>query len=113
MTQTIKTLMIAFMACSLIVPNMAAARTPKGDEVIRYKVKKRGSDIQIGVGIGIVNKPIDEVYKVVTDYGNYKHFMPYFTKSKVLSRRGNNAMLYNRSRDSERCAHFVGQHSFE
>jgi len=30
----------------------------------------------------------------VVDYANYVHFMPNFTKSKVLAQRGNKAMVY-------------------
>jgi ribosome-associated toxin RatA of RatAB toxin-antitoxin module len=34
------------------------------------------------------------VLPVVLDYANYVQFMPYFTKSKVLSQRGHRAMVY-------------------
>jgi ribosome-associated toxin RatA of RatAB toxin-antitoxin module len=44
--------------------------------------------------VGVIEKPLQEVLPVVLDYGNYVHFMPNFTKSKVLAQRGTRAMVY-------------------
>ena len=55
---------------------------------------KEGSAISWGRAVGVIENPIDEVLPVVLDYANYVHFMPNFTKSKVLAQRGSRAMVY-------------------
>lgn len=47
-----------------------------------------------GVATGVVDAPIARVLNTVVDYKDYASFMPHFKKSRELSRRGNNAILY-------------------
>ncbi len=63
-------------------------------EVRTARIAKEGSNISWGHAVGVIDKPIEEVLPVVVDYANYSHFMPNFTKSKVLAQRGNRAMVY-------------------
>jgi len=63
-------------------------------EVRTAQISEEGSNISWGHAVGVIDKPIDEVLPVVVDYANYAHFMPNFTKSKVLAQRGNRAMVY-------------------
>jgi ribosome-associated toxin RatA of RatAB toxin-antitoxin module len=63
-------------------------------DVLTAQIAEEGSSISWGHAVGVIDKPIDEVLPVVLDYANYVHFMPYFTKSKVLSQRGHRAMVY-------------------
>jgi ribosome-associated toxin RatA of RatAB toxin-antitoxin module len=63
-------------------------------EVRTSQIIEEGSTISWGQAIGVIDKPIDDVFSVVVDYENYAHFMPNFTKSKVLAQRGNRAMVY-------------------
>ena len=63
-------------------------------EVRTAQIRQEGSAISWGRAVGVIDKPIEQVLPVVVDYGNYVHFMPNFTKSKVLARRGNRAMVY-------------------
>ncbi len=63
-------------------------------EVRTAQIAEAGSNISWGHAIGVIDKPIDQVFPVVVDYANYHHFMPNFTKSKVLAQRGNRAMVY-------------------
>ncbi|MEZ4287302.1 MAG: SRPBCC family protein [Polyangiales bacterium] len=41
-----------------------------------------------------LDAPIDSVAKYVTNYADYSEFMPHFKTSKVLSQRGDQAMVY-------------------
>jgi len=63
-------------------------------DVRTAQISEEGSKISWGHAVGVIDRPIDEVLPVVVDYGNYAHFMPNFTKSKVLAQRGNRAMVY-------------------
>jgi len=63
-------------------------------EVQTTQIAEAGSNISWGHAVGVIEKPIGEVLPVVVDYANYAHFMPNFTKSKVLAQRGNRAMVY-------------------
>ncbi len=50
--------------------------------------------VQWGRATGIVEAPPDVVMRIVTDYARYREFLPHFDASRVLSRRGNNAIVY-------------------
>ncbi len=64
-----------------------------GDRVAARAVDSEGS-VGYGMSTAVVDAPIDEVMAVVLDYGNYAEFMPHFTQSRVLSERGESAMVY-------------------
>jgi len=53
-----------------------------------------GGSIHWGYASAAVNAPVDQVMEIIQDYGQYHAFMPNFTQSRVLSRRGANAMVY-------------------
>lgn len=53
-----------------------------------------GLSVEWGKAVGVVDAPFDRVVEVVHDYANYRKFIPHFKKSKVLSRRGPNALVY-------------------
>jgi ribosome-associated toxin RatA of RatAB toxin-antitoxin module len=63
-------------------------------EVLTTQVNEEGSKISWGRAVAVIDKPIDEVLPVVVNYADYVHFMPHFTKSKVLAQRGHRAMVY-------------------
>jgi len=63
-------------------------------DVRTAQIAEAGSNISCGHAVGVIDKPIGQVFPVVVDYANYHHFMPNFTKSKVLAQRGNRAMVY-------------------
>jgi ribosome-associated toxin RatA of RatAB toxin-antitoxin module len=63
-------------------------------EVRTTQIAEAGSNISWGHAVGVIDQPIEQVLPVVVDYANYAHFMPNFTKSKVLAQRGNRAMVY-------------------
>ena len=90
--------MSRFTFLSLLFAALFLATSPvhaAGELDVRTaQISEAGSDISWGHAIGVIDKPIDQVLPVVVDYANYAHFMPHFTKSRVLARRGNRAMVY-------------------
>ena len=83
---------------ALFIVALLAATNPvhaAGEPEIRTtQIIEEGSTISWGQAVGVIDKPIDDVFSVVVDYENYARFMPNFTKSKVLAQRGNRAMVY-------------------
>ncbi len=53
------------------------------------------SDAKLGKIIGLVDAPVDSVWKCVADLDNYKEFMPFFRKSEVLEVKGRSVMFYS------------------
>lgn len=86
-----KTISLGLLAAALCVGPVHAAGEA---DVLTSQITQAGSNIAWGHAIAVIDKPIDEVLPVVVDYGSYVHFMPDFTKSKVLAQRGNRAMVY-------------------
>ena len=54
----------------------------------------KGTKVLSGHAIGVVRKPIDAVMSMVQDFDRYNHLFPHLRKSRVLARRGANAMVY-------------------
>lgn len=50
--------------------------------------------IDWGRGEAVINAPFETVRAIVNDYGRYQDFLPNFRVSRVLSRRGQNALVY-------------------
>lgn len=65
-----------------------------GDRVRTGTEPERGEDVAWGKALGVVDAPVESVARVVIDYTNYEQFMPHFKKSRVLSRRGDDALVY-------------------
>ena len=79
-----------------LMPSHAAAVEAHVENagIFTAQIPVEGSKIATGQAVIVVDKPIEEVLRIVLDYANYVHFMPNFTKSKVLAQRGNRAMVY-------------------
>jgi ribosome-associated toxin RatA of RatAB toxin-antitoxin module len=92
------------MVVAIALPPMARAEgqqnvQKKPGEVSEPEIKvttiaQPGTSVRAGRAEGIVDAPIDAVMSVVEDYGNYDKFMPHFRASRVLSRRGESALVY-------------------
>ncbi len=85
------------MAWAVVAPpNHAAAVEPHVENagIFTAQVPVEGSNIATGRAVIVVDRPIEEVLPIVLDYANYVHFMPNFTRSKVLAQRGSRAMVY-------------------
>ena len=88
-----KTTSMGLLAAALLFATTPVHAAGEAD-VRTAQIAKEGSNISWGHAVAVIDQPIDEVLPVVVDYANYVHFMPNFTKSKVLSQRGNRAMVY-------------------
>lgn len=53
-----------------------------------------GSPIRRSRAVALMSAPMDRVMAIVSDYENYRQFMPHFVASRVLSRRGSQALVY-------------------
>ncbi len=84
---------LGFLGAALVFGALPVQAAGEAD-VRTMQIAKEGSPISWGQAVGVIDQPIDDVLPVVVDYGNYVHFMPNFTKSKVLAQRGNRAMVY-------------------
>ena len=91
--QMIKTTSTGLLAVALLLATNPVHAAGEAD-VRTAQIAEEGSNISWGHAVAVIDQPIDEVLPVVVDYANYVHFMPNFTKSKVLSQRGNRAMVY-------------------
>ncbi|MEM9067547.1 MAG: SRPBCC family protein [Myxococcota bacterium] len=89
---------LALASVVSLLPSAAEAqpRVPRDDrDAIEVgTVDSRGSDVDTGRAVGIINAPFDDVRRVVHDYANYEAFMPHFRTSRVLAQRGHRAMVY-------------------
>ncbi len=72
-------------------PEQIATRL--GQEVSAVSVDSSG-DVGWGRATAVVDASVDDVMRVVTDYASYHEFLPHFTQSRVLSSRGQNALVY-------------------
>ena len=90
MTRRISLGLLALMAALAAQPVLAAGEI----DVLTSQILEEGSSISSGQAVGVIDRPLEQVLPVVVDYANYVHFMPNFTKSKVLAQRGNRAMVY-------------------
>ena len=86
-----RTAFVGALALLLVTTPVQAAG---GLEVRTAQIAEEGSSISWGHAVAVMEQPIEAVLPVVVDYANYVHFMPNFTKSKVLAQRGNRAMVY-------------------
>jgi len=79
-----------------LMPSHAAAVEAHVENagIFTAQIPVEGSNIATGQAVIVVDKPIEEVLRIVLDYANYVQFMPNFTKSKVLAQRGSRAMVY-------------------
>jgi ribosome-associated toxin RatA of RatAB toxin-antitoxin module len=90
MTRTFSFGFLALVLALAAQPVLAAGEI----DVLTTQVMEKGSSISTGQAVGVIDKPMGQVLPVVVDYANYVHFMPNFTKSRVLAQRGNRAMVY-------------------
>ena len=56
--------------------------------------EEAGSPIRRSRAVGLVAASLDKVTEAALDYGNYRRFMPHFKASRVLARRGSDAVVY-------------------
>ena len=92
---TMKPIQAFLMALALVVsPALADTKASKYAGITSGTFDADGTNVDWGHAIGTVDESFDHVVSVVADYGNYYRFLPNFQKSKVLTHRGNRAMVY-------------------
>lgn len=67
----------------LTTPTIAVSTLPYPDTSVEW-----------GRAEGVVDAPVDQVLQIVRDYGQYATFLPNFQASRVLSQRGDSALVY-------------------
>ena len=96
-------LLTPFVLVTLLAPASAAlADDPAserlaarlGDRIHVTTVPERGTSVEWGKATGVIDAPFKTVWKVLQDYARYHEFIPHFKKSRVLSRRGSDALVY-------------------
>jgi ribosome-associated toxin RatA of RatAB toxin-antitoxin module len=101
LTQTLLAGALMASAAMAFAPAAASAESDEAAEaraenagIFTAQLPVDGSSIASGKAVIVVDRPIEEVLRIVLDYGNYVDFMPNFTRSKVLAQRGSRAMVY-------------------
>jgi ribosome-associated toxin RatA of RatAB toxin-antitoxin module len=97
-------LLVGALAVAAVLPHLARAEgqqnknTPeaadKEPEIQVTGIPQPGTSVRAGRAVGIVDAPLAQVMAIVQDYGAYEKFMPHFKASRVLSRRGESALVY-------------------
>lgn len=65
------------------------------DDGIKVSVEKTaGSDVPVNIAEGVIDAPPADVWKVVSQCGNYAKTMPRIVKSKELAREGDEASVW-------------------
>lgn len=88
------------LALLLMTPLAANAQDARavasrlGTRIETSTVRARGTAVEWGRAVAVVDAPFETTMRIVQDYGKYHEFLPHFTKSRVLSRRGANALVY-------------------
>jgi ribosome-associated toxin RatA of RatAB toxin-antitoxin module len=57
-------------------------------------IPAEGAAVSWGRAVAVVDQPIDRVLEVVHAYDQYNQFIPHFRTSRILSRRGDDALVY-------------------
>jgi ribosome-associated toxin RatA of RatAB toxin-antitoxin module len=75
-------------------PAANLGQIPANGEILATNVPHPKSEVQWGRAVGVVDAPFERVMGAVTNYGSYATFLPHFHVSRVLSQRGQSALLY-------------------
>lgn len=87
---------LLFLRGSIVQASSPETKPVKSDdsEIRVTSVPRSGSKIKAGRAEAVIDERFDRVEKVVTDYGRYADFLPHFRVSRVLAKRGANAIVY-------------------
>ncbi|MEM7609980.1 MAG: hypothetical protein AAF411_31930, partial [Myxococcota bacterium] len=53
-----------------------------------------GTSVRYGTASAVLNFPMEQVEAMVHDYASFQDYLPHFQTSRILSQRGNRALLY-------------------
>ncbi len=85
---------LALGFAALVSPAGALAQSSSSDGIEWGPVPAEGVDVSWGRAITVVDGPLDRVLAVVHAYERYHDLMPAFRTARVLSRRGDDALVY-------------------
>jgi ribosome-associated toxin RatA of RatAB toxin-antitoxin module len=75
-------------------PPVVTQVVPPNGEITTINLPHAETSVQWGRAVGVVDAPLERVLGVVTDYAAYYTFLPHFHVSRVLSKRGESALVY-------------------
>jgi len=81
-------------ACAQETPQSVAAPSSGVGPIVVTSPSHPGTEVLWGRAEGRVAAALQDVVRVVEDYGKYYTFLPHFRTSRVLSQRGNAAIVY-------------------
>jgi ribosome-associated toxin RatA of RatAB toxin-antitoxin module len=98
-------LTLGALVVAAVLPHLARAEgqqnlqknppaTDKEADIQVSAIAQPGTSVRAGRAVGIVDASIETVMSIVEDYAGYEKFMPHFRASRVLSRRGESALVY-------------------
>ena len=98
--RSILTSCVAIVAgAALTVPaatraDVAVSQELRAGQITSSGYTPPGQSVERGRASVLLDAPIDRVFAVVQDYGQYKDFLPNFEASRVLSQRGASALVF-------------------
>ncbi|MDB4991593.1 MAG: hypothetical protein JWN04_6771 [Myxococcaceae bacterium] len=101
MTVRAKALFRCLFVCSLVLAGASslarAEETPEADPstaIALANLPGPNGGVEWGRAEGIIDARPDDVLAILHDYGQYAGLFPHFEKSRVLSQRGTDAIVY-------------------
>lgn len=82
------------LASTLAAPQESLAQSGSKNGIVWDSLPARGRDVRWGRAVTVVDGPIERVLAVVHAYERYHDLMPAFRRARVLSRRGDDALVY-------------------
>ena len=77
---------------------LAQDSQPPPSQIVVSSLPHPATNVRWGRAVGVVDASVEQVMAIVHDYGSYGEFIPYFHISRVLSQRGNRALVYMQAR---------------
>lgn len=72
----------------------ATAQLDPNRGITTHTVPAEGTSVRFGVANVVLDYPMAQVVELLHDYGRFEEYLPHFQSSRVLSRRGNRALMY-------------------
>ena len=79
---------------SLALPHAAGAQEDRYQGISFGSAPASGTSVEWGTATAVLDYPIEQITTMLHDYGAFQDYLPHFRTSRVLSRRGNRALVY-------------------
>ncbi len=87
---------IFFLLTSQGFPKETEIESLRKGKIISNLENIEGSGFKRALTQGVIDAPIDKVWKVITDYNHYKDFMPKGKESRITEQEGNRIRYYSK-----------------